>query len=54
MEVLLHPQFATNRFVYFTYLKPVNEKQTALTLARGRFDGSAIWNSRTSSVAGPV
>jgi aldose sugar dehydrogenase len=42
MEVLLHPQFATNRFVYFTYLKPVNEKQTALTVARGRFDGSAI------------
>ena len=42
MEVLLHPQFATNRFVYFTYLKPVNEKQTALTVARGHFDGSAI------------
>jgi len=42
MEVSLHPQFATNRFVYFTYLKPVNEKQAALTVARGRFDGSAI------------
>ena len=43
MEVTLHPQFATNRFVYFTYLKAVGaEKQSALTLARGRFDGSAI------------
>jgi glucose/arabinose dehydrogenase len=42
MEVSLHPEFATNRFVYFTYLKPVNEKQTALTVARGRFDGSAV------------
>ena len=42
MEVSLHPQFATNRFVYFTYLKPVNDKQAALTVARGRFDGSAI------------
>ncbi len=43
MEVVLHPQFATNRFVYFTYLKAVGaEKQSALTLARGRFDGSAI------------
>jgi glucose/arabinose dehydrogenase len=40
--VLLHPQFATNRFIYFTYLKAVNEKQAALTLARGRFDGTAI------------
>jgi glucose/arabinose dehydrogenase len=42
MEVSLHPQFATNHFVYFTYLKRVDEKQAALTLARGRFDGSAI------------
>jgi len=42
MDVVLHPQFTANRFVYFTYLKPVDEKQTALTVARGRFDGSAI------------
>jgi aldose sugar dehydrogenase len=42
MEVVLHPQFATNRLIYFTYVKPVNEKQSALTVARGRFDGSAI------------
>src|SRR4029453_1217517 len=42
MEVLLHPQFTTNRFIYFTYLKPVDDKQAALTVARGRFDGSAI------------
>jgi aldose sugar dehydrogenase len=43
MDVVLHPQFATNRFVYFSYLKPVAaERQSALTVARGRFDGSAI------------
>ena len=42
MDVVLHPQFATNRFVYFTYLKPSGDKQAALTVARGRFDGSAI------------
>ena len=43
MDVLLHPQFASNRLVYFTYLKPVGtERQAALTVARGRFDGSAI------------
>jgi glucose/arabinose dehydrogenase len=51
MDVSLHPQFATNHFVYFTYLKRVDEKQAALTLARGRFDGSVITSSRTSSVA---
>src|SRR5262245_50864241 len=33
MEVLLHPQFATNRFIYFTYLKSVDEERAALTLA---------------------
>ena len=43
MDVVLHPQFATNRFVYFSYLKPVGgERQAALTVARGRFDGAAI------------
>jgi glucose/arabinose dehydrogenase len=43
MEVALHPQFAANRSIYFTYLKPVGAgRQAALTVARGRFDGSAI------------
>ena len=43
MDVLLHPQFAANRFIYFSYLKPAGaERQAALTVARGRFDGSAI------------
>jgi glucose/arabinose dehydrogenase len=58
MEVLPHPQFATNRFLYFTYLKPVNEKQAALTVARGRFDGSSITEltdifSCGAGIAGP-
>ena len=43
LDVVLHPQFADNRLLYFTYLKPVGaERQSALTLARGRFDGSAV------------
>ena len=43
MDVVLHPQFAANRFIYFSYLKPAGaERQAALTVARGRFDGSAI------------
>ena len=43
MDVLLHPQFAANHFIYFSYLKPVGaERQAALTVARGRFEGSAI------------
>ena len=53
MEVVLHPQFATNRFIYFTYIKPVDQKQTALTLARGRFDGSSISELKDIFSCGP-
>jgi glucose/arabinose dehydrogenase len=49
-EVALHPQFVANRFVYFTYNKagePVTggqagARQSAITLARGRLEGSAL------------
>jgi glucose/arabinose dehydrogenase len=59
MDVVLHPQFASNRLVYFSYLKPVGtERQSALTVARGRFDGSAITElkdifSAGAGVSGP-
>jgi glucose/arabinose dehydrogenase len=41
-DIALHPRFAENRLVYFTYYKPKpGEKEVATaTLARGRFDGS--------------
>lgn len=47
-EVALHPKFETNRLVYFTYNKAgavgqnPNQRQSAITLARGRFDGKAL------------
>ncbi len=43
LEVALHPQFATNQFVYLTYSKAGTEPNTGTTaLARGRFDGKAL------------
>ena len=54
MDVVLHPQFATNRFVYFTYLKPrrrrrqIGVDRRARALRRHRRSPS----SATSSVAG--
>ncbi len=59
MDVVLHPQFASNRLIYFSYLKPVGaERQAALTIARGRFDGTAVTGlmdifSAGAGVSGP-
>ena len=52
-DLALHPKFAENRFVYFTYNKlgptipnadPKRPptRQTAITVARGKFDGKAL------------
>ena len=47
-EVALHPKFAANGLVYFTYNKPgeagptPGSKLSAVTLARGRFDGRTL------------
>lgn len=41
MDVALHPRFAQNQFVYFTYHKPSPRHRLAATtvLARGKFEG---------------
>ena len=47
-EIALHPKFATNGIVYFTYNKAGEpganpaQRQSAVTLARARFDGKAL------------
>ena len=40
-NIVLHPKFATNGLVYFTYYKPHETQRDAATavLARGRYDG---------------
>jgi aldose sugar dehydrogenase len=49
-EVALHPNFAQNGLVYFSYNKAgepgqqPNTRQSAITVARGRFDGKALTN----------
>ena len=42
-DVVLHPSFARNRLVYFSYSKPDEKDETLSTLAvaRARFDGGA-------------
>jgi aldose sugar dehydrogenase len=42
MDVALHPKFAENQLVYFTYNKPGENKQVATALARGRLAGDSL------------
>jgi aldose sugar dehydrogenase len=46
MDTALHPQFAENKLLYLTYLKPLGEGRFASVLARGRFDGLSLTNVR--------
>jgi glucose/arabinose dehydrogenase len=52
LDVAVHPRFAETGFVYLTYSKEVNERSTA-TLARARFDGTALVDLKEIFVASP-
>ncbi len=45
-DVVLHPQFATNRVLYLSYNKPIAERQNGLGVARAVFDGRALTDVR--------
>jgi glucose/arabinose dehydrogenase len=53
MDIALHPRFAENRLLYFTYSKPREDGLLATTLARGRFDGAALTEVKDLFVAEP-
>jgi aldose sugar dehydrogenase len=42
MDIALHPQYAANKWVYFTYTKRGPDNTAGIALARGRFDGRAL------------
>jgi glucose/arabinose dehydrogenase len=46
MDVVLHPRFSENRFVYINYTKPLNEKQRAVAISRSVWDGRALKDTR--------
>jgi len=58
LDLALHPRFAENKLVYFTYHKPPTTPGAGaagvITLARGRWDGNALADVRDifSAVAG--
>jgi len=46
MDVVLHPRFADNNFIYLTYTKPLDDKRRVIALARGRWDGKVLVDMR--------
>src|SRR5262249_8961004 len=51
MDLALHPKFAENKLIYFSYHKPSQSSDGkagagVITLARGRWDGSALTDVR--------
>jgi glucose/arabinose dehydrogenase len=46
MDVVLHPKFADNHYLYLTYTKPIDDKKRTVALARGKWDGNAVTEMR--------
>jgi len=46
MDLALHPDFATNHYVYLTYTKPVDDKKQTTALARMKFENNAITETK--------
>src|ERR1700678_719272 len=42
LDVVLHPKFAENKLVYFTYTKPGENGKFATALGRGRYDKTGL------------
>jgi glucose/arabinose dehydrogenase len=49
--LVLHPDFALNRFVYASYLKDGGEKGQTLAISRGRLEGTTLKDVREIFVA---
>ena len=65
LEVALHPRFAQNQLLYFTYTKAREDGLTTTALARARFDGKALsevkeifvannWSKSTTNYGGRI
>ena len=53
MDVALHPRFAENRLVYFTYSQPGGDG-VRVALARGRLEGAALAGVETLFASDPL
>jgi len=52
-DIVAHPKFNENRWIYFSYSKPGNGR-TPIALARGRYVGASLTNVQDLYVSDPV
>ncbi|MES2605282.1 MAG: PQQ-dependent sugar dehydrogenase, partial [Pseudomonadota bacterium] len=53
LDVVLHPDFNTNSYVYLTYNKALADDKAAMAVARGIWDGTALQETTDVFVADP-
>ena len=41
LDIVTHPKYAENKWVYFDYAKAISETKSAMALARARYDGGS-------------
>ena len=46
MDVVLHPQFATNRYIYISYTKKIDDKKSVAAVSRSKWDGKALTETK--------
>lgn len=51
MDVVLHPNFATNKYVYISYTKPLDATKRATAISRSIWDGKALTETKDIFVA---
>ena len=51
MDVVLHPNFATNSYVYLAYTKPLDATKRATAISRSKWDGKMLTEAKDIFVA---
>ena len=54
LDVAMHPKFAENKLIYFTYHKPLTGDTYTLALGRGRYEGAGLSNVEELYAGDPV
>ncbi|HUR32351.1 MAG TPA: PQQ-dependent sugar dehydrogenase [Vicinamibacterales bacterium] len=54
LDMAMHPRFAENRLIYFTYHKPLAGDTYTLALGRGRYEGAGLSNVQELYAGNPV